>query len=637
MVQGRQGARTRSGARPRRTTPRGLFVALVAVAGLGLGIAFPEGLMVVLLPAGTTARAASAPDLISSWGSGGFGMSSPADPQSVRDLAELRELGLLEVWPSSGSPGDQEPPSRYEVAVSLASLLSRLDGARRSPPQETGGDGDGDGSGSQLARPSSQGVALPPLVVVDAAALERLISPTLAPAVRIRARQVLERLVVEFAPELGLLGYRVTLARAQPGASSVTGWSEPGLPGSTGAGVDPATITSPKNARQPGEIEPAPVVPLGAGVSRFEWSYRLGSHPAPPAGYSLDGSDPVRRVTTGSDGKDDATPEAVSGEVLLVMPPVLGDQNAALIQVDAAYRAGDRGEARWKWYSPLLVLPGSQVVLQPGSISSLGGEMEVLPGLTLRGELAQALGGKEQAVKNASMLGTKVVLGEVQVGATARWFDPGFGQLAEGAAGTEMRRLYDLEVKGRDLTLSAQFGKLWEAGTEKTPWNDLPAGQEERTIRAVGLSYDVSNLAVIRAGYEWIDPAGNGSAGATGTILRQEAMQFGIGLATSAQGKGTIRADVTWKGTTPGAGGEMEVSTTASLEYRLLPWSARFLAGTHQGGRSTAATISLGYTPSADTSFWIGYRLAEYRADQDSWNWAGFPDNSAQAGLTIRF
>lgn len=559
----------------------------------------------------------------------------PAGDVIYRDLNHLREAGILDPQ-LIALVSENQPLSRYEIAVYLARILSSAGAAEGKQgglqPRAQPGVGQLKSASvsAQTAGPMSVGVGLPDRVLVDETLLDSLWERHYAAAGGV-ARSAFVDLLVEFSSELAVMGYQISLDRGIRRSAPTLLSAASSRP--VEVGFQSGAVGSGTGERWGQADENLFVLPdwARAGTSRLEWSYRLGEAYEKSTGYSIaPAGASVAGAASGSSPAGTGQPVTGpwEGKVLVVVPTGSGGRGAAMVGLDTSYKLGSVAEARWQWLSPYNLSQGSQPVVSPGTVSTLGGEMRLLPGVTVRGELVQAFGADGSNPSSSSRVATQVVLGDVQLGASARWTQPGFP--AADSVGTEEHgsRSYDLEVKGGDVTLSARLDQTGSAGA-----SDLARFEPGRTVRAIGLTYDLNNLAVVRAGYQWIDLR----SAVEGNHQQQGTAELGVGLTANGPGGTSVKADVLWQGTA-GDGGGLEVSTTASLEYRLLPWSARFMTDTRlRGGRTTSTSLSVGYSPSGDTSFWIGYKLVEYRADQDTWLQDQVPENVAQAGLIIRF
>ncbi|MBE3578054.1 MAG: hypothetical protein IMX00_10250 [Limnochordales bacterium] len=580
---------------------------------------------------------ASDPRATLSWGelpsaSNPFATIPPGDV-IYRDLQLLRDAGVLE--PQAQALISVQPPlSRYEVAVCLARILSSVGpvegkaGGAKSQAEATAEPATAAQVSPPAAGTPSVGVGLPESVVVDEALLDRLFARRPGAAAS-SVREALVNLLVEFSSELAVMGYRVHLSAGNE--RSIL----PSLlaAGSTSTGVgftldrEESDVSDSSSRAGDGSL----VLPAWArsGASRLEWSYHLGESYGKSTGYSL--AQAAENAASAAAGANQPGGSPWEGKVLVVVPAAAAaaGRSSALVGLDTSYKLGSIGEARWQWWSPYSLSLASQPVVAPGSVSTLGGEMRLLPGVTVRGELIQTYGSDGTSPTSSSRVATQVVLGDLQLGASARWTQPGFPVAGSEGGNGGGSRSYELEVKGGDVTLTAHLARMNPVGAL-----DLARYEPGRTVRAIGLTYDLNNLAVIRAGYQWID-LGPGKEG--NHQQQQGTAELGVGLTANGPGGTSVKADVLWQGTA-GEGRGVEVSTTASLEYRLLPWSARFMTDTRLGdGRTTSTSLSLGYSPSDDKSFWIGYKLVEYHPDQDRWLRDQTPENVAQAGLFIRF
>lgn len=555
---------------------------------------------------------------------------------AYRWLAELEQAGL--VHPSQSLSA---PLSRYEFALSLAEVLQRrLNGAGSPSAASTSTTQAGHSAAAETSTQKGEqvteaapgvGVRAPIMMTVDAQSVDRVVQGV-DRKYAAEVRTALTSLLVQFGPELQVLGFDVQ------------------LPASRQLGLSMASLAGP----QPWEddLKAAPLQAKGVtgsagwSSSPLEWSYQLGLQAANRAGMSLEtgsgqqlaGPAGWSELALGQAGMPTVQAGVIAGpvvtEVSLVSPPgdIMGvtpdEPGTPVIGLDTRWQVSEGTALHWWWGTPMqpeAAGKSSLASVGQGELTAIGGTLAITPQVSLEGEVARHGSGDGAGPQTgASRVGASVALGNVLVGASYRWVDPGFRPLLPGG---------DTPTSGSTLNMQVRRSALQvEAKVDRSQGDGTSSGSTRQVV-ALGLTYDLNNLAVLRAGYEWADLWAT-PAGGQPVATSQRRLQVGIGMQQGSSTQG-VRADLLLAGATKAENEPLTLSTTASLEYRLLPWNARLVAGLGQTGTGLSTSLRLGYEPSADTSVWVGYQLVDYgQGDQKP---TTPPANQAKAGLTIRF
>ncbi|MGI6558242.1 MAG: hypothetical protein ACOX20_04570 [Limnochordia bacterium] len=187
----------------------------------------------------------------------------------------------------------------------------------------------------------------------------------------------------------------------------------------------------------------------------------------------------------------------------------------------------------------------------------------------------------------AVKVGANVRLGEVELGAKYKNLQRSFVEVDEEAGETTG---YGLSLRLGDVSVT----------TERDVVHRRDAGEILKTITSLGVNYELGNVGVLRAGYEYVDLDKLVEQGKRGTTTS-------VGMDFYIPG-GTITADVVYSG-------------EGALRS---PWAN---LGEEQGGeRSTS--IGLGYKLDNDISVLLGYKLVDF---------SGMEAEERQATATAEF
>ena len=219
------------------------------------------------------------------------------------------------------------------------------------------------------------------------------------------------------------------------------------------------------------------------------------------------------------------------------------------------------------------------------AVTSWGGTLILHPAFSVSGEYAQNMAAEDDA--GAVKVGANVRLGEVELGAKYKNLQRSFVEVDEDAGETTG---YGLSLRLGDVSVT----------TERDVVHRRDAGEILKTITSLGVNYELGNVGVLRAGYEYVDLdtlVAQGKKGSTTSV----GMDFYIP-------GGTITADVVYSG-------------EGALRS---PWAN---LGEEQGGeRSTS--IGLGYKMDNDISVLLGYKLVDF---------SGMEAEERQATATAEF
>ncbi|MGI6037391.1 MAG: hypothetical protein ACOYD6_04105 [Limnochordia bacterium] len=219
------------------------------------------------------------------------------------------------------------------------------------------------------------------------------------------------------------------------------------------------------------------------------------------------------------------------------------------------------------------------------ALGSLGGTVILHPRLSLTGEYAQNLSTDSSGIK----LGGSMKLGAMELGASFKTLEPGFEKdipvFAESTG-------YGFNMRLGDLLISTE--------------RDLVLSEEEllRSATSYGVNFEVGNIGVLRAGYEYVD---------LDKLMPDEPRTTtSVGLDFYIPG-GTIKADVVYAGD------------------GTIPWSKQ--GDENFGLRSTS--VGLGYSFNNDISLLLGYKLVDFNVVEDE-ELEG-TETKATAEFAIRF
>ena len=124
------------------------------------------------------------------------------------------------------------------------------------------------------------------------------------------------------------------------------------------------------------------------------------------------------------------------------------------------------------------------------AVTSWGGTLILHPAFSVSGEYAQNMGAQDDA--GAVKVGANVRLGEVELGAKYKNLQRSFIEMDEEAGETTG---YGLSLRLGDVSVT----------TERDVVHRRDAGEILKTITSLGLNYELGNVGVLRAGYEYVD------------------------------------------------------------------------------------------------------------------------------------